>query len=240
MIFYALLAAVQAVDDSAPIFHVGPAGCRGGTAQLHHGWTNDPNGPFEYKGSVINKLQPRTAISLRLPLCRSPIRPVCVCVRVRVRARILEGPAASFPRIVATQGDPHGCANSPNNITDKFSLSLSLSPPPAALAPFPPQMPPHVSSEPRRQDKLGWRRHVLGPRSRKSRQCPTAPTHPPPHAPPCPTSAHHPCPAAPSPQHAALASSASCWTAPKTGSCSQPPTSDSGIVIGSAHGNSTT
>ena len=37
-------------DDSAPIFHVGPAGCRGGVAPLHHGWTNDPNGPFEYKG----------------------------------------------------------------------------------------------------------------------------------------------------------------------------------------------
>jgi sucrose-6-phosphate hydrolase SacC (GH32 family) len=38
------------VDDSAPIFHVGPAGCRGGVAPLHHGHTNDPNGPFEYKG----------------------------------------------------------------------------------------------------------------------------------------------------------------------------------------------
>ena len=30
----------SAVDDSAPIFHVGPAGCRGGDAPLHHGWTN--------------------------------------------------------------------------------------------------------------------------------------------------------------------------------------------------------
>ena len=41
-------------------------------------------------------------------------------------------------------------------------------------------------------------------------------------------------------QCAALASSASHWTAPKTGSCSQPPASDSGIIIGSVHGNSTT
>ena len=45
-----LAAAAAAVDDSAPIFHVGPAGCRGGVAPLHHGHTNDPNGPFEYKG----------------------------------------------------------------------------------------------------------------------------------------------------------------------------------------------
>ena len=28
------------VDDNAPIFHVSPAGCRGGVAPLHHGWTN--------------------------------------------------------------------------------------------------------------------------------------------------------------------------------------------------------
>ena len=27
-------------DDRAPIFHVSPAGCRGGVAPLHHGWTN--------------------------------------------------------------------------------------------------------------------------------------------------------------------------------------------------------
>lgn len=36
-------------DDSAPIFHVGPAGCRGGTDPIGYGWTNDPNGPFEFQ-----------------------------------------------------------------------------------------------------------------------------------------------------------------------------------------------
>ena len=30
----------SAVDDSAPIFHVSPAGCRGGIAPIGYGWTN--------------------------------------------------------------------------------------------------------------------------------------------------------------------------------------------------------
>jgi beta-fructofuranosidase len=42
--------AADPVDESAPIFHVGPAGCRGGVAPLHHGWTNDPNGPLHFRG----------------------------------------------------------------------------------------------------------------------------------------------------------------------------------------------
>ena len=35
-----LAAAPPVTDDNAPIFHVSPAGCRGGVAPLHHGWTN--------------------------------------------------------------------------------------------------------------------------------------------------------------------------------------------------------
>ena len=40
----------------SPIFHVGPAGCRGGTAPLHHGWTNDPNGRqfFQREGFEVS------------------------------------------------------------------------------------------------------------------------------------------------------------------------------------------
>ena len=35
----------EPVDDMAPIFHVSPAGCRGGVAPLHHGWTNGAPSP---------------------------------------------------------------------------------------------------------------------------------------------------------------------------------------------------
>ena len=38
------------VDDNAPIFHVSPAGCRGGVAPLHHGWTNGT--PAHKRGST--------------------------------------------------------------------------------------------------------------------------------------------------------------------------------------------
>jgi hypothetical protein len=50
-------------DATAPLFHVSPAGCRGGVAPLHHGWTNDPNGPFEFKGVHHVFWQSRTDVT---------------------------------------------------------------------------------------------------------------------------------------------------------------------------------
>eukprot|EP01052_Picozoa_sp_SAG31_P010970 SAG31_NODE_611_length_13558_cov_224.959730_6_plen_145_part_00 len=71
-------AAAAAADDTAPIFHVGPAGCRGGTAPMHHGWTNGKcavKGKEGQGGEVRRGKEGRRTETRRCP-CR-PARANC-------------------------------------------------------------------------------------------------------------------------------------------------------------------